>query len=79
MRLLPIPDASGTPQLWINADHLVSVMLVTRGSEHGIKADVEVKVDGMPLHRVPLGDHDDKEAAEAAFAQFRKELEGAGE
>ena len=79
MRLLPIPDASGTPQLWINADHLVSVMLVTRGSEHGVKADVEVKVDGMPLQRVPLGDHPDKAAAEAAFAQFRKELENAGE
>ena len=75
MRLLPLPDASGTPQLWINADHLVSVMLVTRGSEHGVKADVEVKADGMPLHRIPLGEHPDRAAADSAFAEFRRLLE----
>lgn len=78
MRLLPLPDASGTPQLWINADHLVSVMLVVRGSEHGVNADVEVKVDGMPLHRIPLGEHADKAAAEVAFTEFRRVLENEG-
>lgn len=77
MRLLPLPDASGTPQLWINADHLVSVMLVTRGSEHGVKADVEVKVDGMPLHRIPLGEYVDVASADVAFTEFRRVIEDA--
>lgn len=75
MRLLPIPDASGIPQLWINADHLVSVQLVTRGSEVGLVAEVEVKVDGMPLQRVPLGDFDGRGEAEEAFSRFRQVLE----
>lgn len=79
MRLLPIPDASGTPQLWINADHLVSVQLITRGSDVGVKADVELKVDGMPLQRIPLGAFPDKAAAEIAFSEFMRGLEDAGE
>lgn len=76
MRLLPIPDADGNPTMWINADHLVSVQAVTRGGERGVVLDAELKVDGMPLHRVRLGEHADKADADAAFARFLAVLQG---
>lgn len=31
MKLIPIPDVDGNPQIWINVDHLVSVMPIYRG------------------------------------------------
>jgi len=76
MRLLPIPDADGNPTMWINADHLVSVQALTRGGERGIVLDAEVKVDGMPLQRIRLGEHDDMGAANAAFARFLAIVQG---
>ncbi|SDH31658.1 hypothetical protein [Microbacterium sp. 77mftsu3.1] len=80
MRLLPIPDADGNPTMWINADHLVSVQALTHGGEKGIVLTVELKVDGMPLHRVRLGEYLEKADADAAFARFLDTLQGkAGE
>lgn len=67
MKLIPIPDVNGTPQIWINVDHLVSVMPIYRGGAAGTVVDAELKVDGMPLYRVNLGEHYDKAAASAAF------------
>jgi hypothetical protein len=43
----------------INVDHLVSVMPVYRGGATAL-VDAEVKVDGMPLYRVNLGEHPDR-------------------
>lgn len=79
MRLLPVPDASGRPTIWINADHLVSVQPQYRGGATGIEVSAELKVDGMPLQRIPLGEHIDRSEAEAAFGRFLAVLEGAGE
>lgn len=76
MRLLPIPDASGKPTLWINADHLASVQPHYRRSVAGVEVAVELKVDGMPLQRIQLGDHADQEAAEAAFQSFLDVVQG---
>lgn len=76
MRLLPVPDATGTPKLWINADHLVSVQPLYRRSETGLIVEAELKVDGMPLQRIPLGDHLEDTEAEAAFVRFLDTLQG---
>ena len=74
MRLLPIPDASGRPTLWINADHLVSVQAVYRTGEREVALDVELKVDGMPLQRVRMSAHPGREDAELAFEEFMESL-----
>ena len=76
MRLLPMPDVSGTPTLWINPDHLVSIQAVYRTAERGVELDVELKLDGMPLMRVRLGAHPDRTAGETAFQEFLAELLG---
>ncbi len=78
MRLLPIPDETGKPTLYINPDHLVSVQATYFGGANGIKVAVELKVDGMPLQRVHLGEHFDRIAAEAAFQRFMAMLTGSG-
>ena len=78
MRLIPIPDADGDPQIWINVDHLVSVMPVYRGGATGTLVHAEVKVDGMPLYRVNLGEHPDRGAAQLAFGRWLDQLQGSG-
>ena len=75
MKLIPIPDVDGSPQIWINVDHLVSVMPVYRVSANGVLIDAELKVDGMPLYRVKLGEQADRAAAERAFAHWLDQLQ----
>ncbi|QRY42326.1 hypothetical protein JVX92_14915 (plasmid) [Microbacterium hominis] len=75
MKLIPIPDIDGNPQIWINVDHLVSVMPVYRGGVTGIVVDAELKVDGMPLYRVKLGEHTDRGAAQLEFEGWLRHLE----
>ncbi|MET2012958.1 hypothetical protein ABXJ56_15550 [Microbacterium chocolatum] len=75
MRLLPILDSSGKPSLWINADHLVSVQAVYRGGAVGIALTVELKVDGMPLQRISLGEYRERAEAEAEFDRFLSDLQ----
>jgi len=76
MQLLPLPDASGKPTMWINADHLVSVNAHYRTDGMSVSAVAEIKVDGMPLQRIPLGDHGDRDSAEASFERFLSLLQG---
>lgn len=75
MRLLGVPDASGKPTIWINADHLVSVQPVARTGAHSIELAAELKVDGMPLLRINLGEHPDRESTDAAFENFLERLQ----
>lgn len=75
MQLIPVPDAEGRVQFWINADHLTSVAQTQRHGEHGIVLEAELKVDGLPLHRVRLGEHADQKAADAAFNRFLTQLQ----
>lgn len=75
MRLIPVPDKDGTPTMWVNADHIVNVIPVYRGGVNGIVVDAELKVDGMPLHRVPLGEHFNRDEAEAVFAEWIARLQ----
>lgn len=75
MQLIPVPDASGNPTMWINADHLVSVTPITRMGERRMALEAELKVDGMPLLRINLGEHEDRAAADAAFASFLTTLQ----
>lgn len=75
MRLLGVPDASGKPTIWINADHLVSVQPVARTGAHSVELAAELKVDGMPLLRINLGEHPDRDSADAAFEDFLTRLQ----
>lgn len=75
MQLIPVPDASGRAQLWVNADHLASVTKVERRGAQGIVLEAELKVDGLPLIRMPLGEHDDQQSADDAFHRFLTQLQ----
>lgn len=75
MQLIGVPDASGNPTIWINADHLVSVAPIVRTGERTIALEAELKVDGMPLLRINLGDHEDRVAANEAFRSFLAQLQ----
>lgn len=76
MQLLELPDPTGkAPSMWINADHVVSVMPLIRNMGNGFEAQVEVKLEGMPLHRVMLGVHESKDVAEEAFKEFLERLQ----
>lgn len=75
MRLIAVPDATGKPGIWINADHLVSVQPVMRMGERDVVLEAELKVDGMPLQRIALGTHGDRDVAIAAFHDFLAKLQ----
>ncbi|KAA9106003.1 hypothetical protein [Microbacterium rhizomatis] len=75
MKLIGVPDISGHPTIWINADHLVSVQSILRTGERAIMLEVELKIDGMPLMRINLGPHDGRVAAETAFTEFLEQLQ----
>ena len=76
MKLIPIPDVDGNPQMWINVDHLVSVTPIYRGGATGIVVEAELKVDGMQLFRVKLGEHAERAAAQLAFEGWLDQLQG---
>ena len=75
MKLIPIPDVDGNPQLWVNVDHLVSVVPLYRGGATGTVVDAELKIDGMQLYRVKLGEHADRPAAQLAFERWMEQLQ----
>lgn len=76
MQLLELPDPTGkSPSMWVNVDHVVSVMPVYRNTGSAMSAEAEVKLEGMPLHRVLLGEHSSKEEAEEAFKAFLERLQ----
>jgi len=70
MRLVPIPDLDGAPTRWVSAEHVVSVQPQYLAGAQGTILVGDVKVDGMPLLRVQLGEHFEKVEAEAAFLRF---------
>lgn len=53
----------------------MSVMPVYRGAASGDMVDAELKVDGMPLYRVKLGEHLDRGAAQLPFEGWLMRLE----
>jgi len=75
MKLLAIPDASGKPLLWINAEHLVSVGRIHLHDGREVRLIAELKVDGMPLQRIELGTFDSLEAADAPWETFLSRLQ----
>lgn len=75
MKLIELADANGKPTLWINADHIASVMAQYTSDGREETLNVELKVDGMPLHRWTLGRYPSREDAELAFAQFIDRLQ----
>ena len=75
MKLLAIPDASGKPLLWINAEHLVSVGRIHLHDGQEVRLIAELKVDGMPLQRIELGSFRSIEDVDAAWTTFLGRLE----
>lgn len=75
MKLIELPDATGKPSLWINADHVVSVMPHYSSTGREETLNVELKVDGMPLHRITVGRYESRADAEQAFAAFMGQLQ----
>lgn len=76
IHLIPVPDEHGTPQFWVNATHIVSVTPVYRGGAAGVVVDAELKIEGLPLQRVRLGEQFDNAAAESAFHRWLSILQG---
>lgn len=75
MRLLALPDKDGRPTFWVNADHIVMIQRQDSKTGAGIHVVAEVKVDGMPLFRTPVGDFDDLPHADTAWAAFLEQLQ----
>ena len=75
MNLLPIPDASGSPLFWINAHHLISVSRLHIHSGRDVRLIAELKVEGMPLHRVELGTFDNGTSADPTWTAFLNRLQ----
>jgi hypothetical protein len=75
MKLLAIPDATGKPLLWINAEHLVSVSRLHFNTGRDLELRAELKIDGMPLQRINLGVFATPELADVAWAEFLARLE----
>ena len=75
MQLLPIPDASGSPIFWINADHLVSVSRLHIQTGRDVRLVAELKIEGMPLHRVELGTFDTIASADSSWTAFLERLQ----
>jgi hypothetical protein len=75
MQLLHIPQAKGAPDMWINADHLVSVARLQRRGPDGLEVAAELKIEGLQLLRVPVGTYLEPEDADAAWSTFLEGLQ----
>lgn len=78
MRLLALPDLAGRPTYWVNADHVALVQRQDSNTGAGIHVVAEVKVDGLPLFRTPVGDFINLADADAARASFLEQLQQGG-
>lgn len=75
MRLLALPDMNGRPTYWVNADHLALVTRQQTRGPDGIHLVAELKIDGMPLFKTPIGVFIEPAAADAAWDQFLTKLQ----
>lgn len=76
MKLIELADPTGKhPSMWINVNHVVSVTPAHTNNGSGVTAAAEVKLEGMPLHRVALGEHETSAGAEEAFSAFLDRLQ----
>lgn len=76
MKLIPLPAGEGPPSFWVSPAHVAAVTRRNQlTGDGGVQLRGEVKVEGMPLHQVDLGDFADVEAADAAWTRFLATLE----
>lgn len=75
MRLIGIPDVSGAPASWINSNHLASVRPLYTTDARGDLLAVELNVEGLPLHKVKLGEFESLTAAQASWTSLLYELQ----
>lgn len=77
MKLIPLPAGEGPPSIWVSPAHVAAV---TRRNQFtgdgGVQLRGEVKVEGMPLHLVDLGEFLDLAAADNAWSSFLATMEG---
>lgn len=70
MKLIPLPSSDGRPTLWVNPEHVAAVVRVDQSTGEGVQLRAELKIEGMGLHRVNLGDHASPAEADAAWSKF---------
>jgi hypothetical protein len=70
MQLVPIPDATGRPAIWVNPDHIVSVAPVFQTTEAGVQLYVEMKIEGSALFKSRMAAYPNREAAAVGFQEF---------
>lgn len=78
MRLLALPDMSGRPTFWVNADHVALVQRHDTRGPDGVHVVAEVKVDGMPLFKTPVGIFVELVDADAAWTSFLEQMQHGG-
>lgn len=76
MKLIPLPGDNGTPSLWVNPAHIVTVGRLDLKTGELVQLRAELKIEGMGLQRVSLGDHATPAAADAAWGRFIASLVG---
>ncbi|MCD5348432.1 hypothetical protein [Agromyces sp. S2-1-8] len=76
MKLIPLPGSDGRPTLWVNPEHVTTVARLDQSTGEGVQLRAELKIEGMGLHRVNLGDHASAADADAAWQKFFDELVG---
>ncbi len=76
MKLVPLPGRDGKPTVWVAPAHVTAVIREDMRTGTAIQLRAEVKVEGLSLHRVHLGEHPDQAAADAAWQAFLDTLSG---
>ncbi len=76
MKLVPVPSENGQPVLWVNPEHITSVGRLDYDAGDRQQLRAELKIEGMPLQRVNLGEFRSAADANAAWLAFLDELSG---
>ncbi|WP_448812134.1 hypothetical protein [Agromyces bauzanensis] len=74
MKLVPVPGANGQPVLWVNPEHIASVSRLDYDTGNGVQLRADLKIEGIPLQRINLGDFASTADADVAWSAFLGEL-----
>ncbi len=73
MRLVQLRSTDG--ELWINPEHVTSIVPQHfRLEGDRVRLQAAIKLEGLPLMTLQLGEHPSEAAADAAWAQLVDEL-----
>lgn len=75
MELIPLSGADGSVMMWVNARHVAVIVRLDRSTGDGVQVRAELKLEGMPLIRVNVGDYASAADADAAWTRFLGQFE----